>query len=384
MRVGDLIDTMQRLAPLELAEPWDRVGLQVGRSDADLREGVLLTIDLTERVLREAIERGVGAIIAYHPPLWTPPERLTDATSKERVLLGAAESKIAVYAPHTALDAAVGGVTDWLCAALGDTEFDPAKPKPGGDVRALRPAQRHTPSQEVKVVTFLPADKLDDVRNAMASAGAGIIGAYRVCSFSGEGEGTFFADAGANPAVGEAGRLERVPERRLEMVCAAEALPLVLETLRRFHPYEEPATDVYDLRAQPVRGAGVGRRLVLDQPVRLRDLADRLRRRLGHARIKLAPPDAADREITRIGVVPGAGEDMAPVAARQGCEVFVTGEMRHHSVLAALHDGLCVLLAGHTNTERGYLCHLSDRLARAMPGVAFHVSERDADPLTPL
>ena len=81
MRVADLIQTMQRLAPLEFAEPWDRVGLQLGRDDADLRSGVLLTIDLTERVLTEAIERDVGAIIAYHPPLWTPPVRLTDATS---------------------------------------------------------------------------------------------------------------------------------------------------------------------------------------------------------------------------------------------------------------------------------------------------------------
>ena len=384
MRVADLIQTMQRLAPLEFAEPWDRVGLQLGRDDADLRSGVLLTIDLTERVLTEAIERDVGAIIAYHPPLWTPPERLTDATSKERVLLGAAEAKIARYAPHTALDAAPGGVTDWLCAALADADFDPQHAKLPGDVRALRSAERRSHNQEAKVVTFLPASAIDQVRNAMASAGAGIIGQYRVCSFSGEGEGTFFAGAGAKPAVGEAGRLETAAERRLEMVCAEHALPLVLETLRRFHPYEEPAIDVYQLRAQPVRGAGVGRRLVLDQPVRLRDLADRLRRRLGHARIKLAPPDAADREVTHIGVVPGAGEDLAPLAAGEGCEVFVTGEMRHHSVRAALHDGLCVMLAGHTNTERGYLCHLADRLGVEMPGVEFCVSERDADPLTPL
>ncbi|MEL7474430.1 MAG: Nif3-like dinuclear metal center hexameric protein, partial [Planctomycetota bacterium] len=199
--------------------------------------------------------------------------------------------------------------------------------------------------------------------------------------FAVTGAGTFFGGDETQPAVGEKGRLETVDEHRLEMVCGRSALPLAVETLRNFHPYEEPPIDVYDLRPAPERALGVGRRLVLDQPATLAELGQRLRVGLGHSRIKLAPPDAAERTVTHIGVVPGAGEDLYAIARDEGCEVFVTGEMRHHSVLAALHDDLCVLLAGHTNTERGYLPHLGARLHKAMPEVAFQVSQRDADPL---
>src|SRR5690606_27066841 len=104
---------------------------------------------------------------------------------------------------------------------------------------------------------------------ALASAGAGIIGKYQVCSFAAPGLGTFFGGEGASPTTGQAGRLENVPEVRLEMVCSKAALALAMETLERFHPYEEPAVDVYELVGRPLRHAGAGRRLSLDQPATL-------------------------------------------------------------------------------------------------------------------
>jgi putative NIF3 family GTP cyclohydrolase 1 type 2 len=102
------------------AEDWDRVGLHVGDPARDLAGPVLLTIDLTERVLDEAIGLRASAIVAYHPPIWKPLDRITSATATERIVRGAIEAGIAVYSPHTALDAAAGGVTDWLteCVAV--------------------------------------------------------------------------------------------------------------------------------------------------------------------------------------------------------------------------------------------------------------------------
>src|SRR5689334_5820304 len=104
-RVQDLIDIMQQIAPLEYAEGWDRVGLLVGDSRRVLTGPVLLTIDLTERVLGEAIRAGCSAIIAYHPPIFDPLNRVTDATPRQRVVLRAIEANVAIYSPHTALDA---------------------------------------------------------------------------------------------------------------------------------------------------------------------------------------------------------------------------------------------------------------------------------------
>ena len=374
MRVANLIEAMETVAPLRYAEPWDRVGLLIGRPESPLTGGVLLTIDLTEPVLQEAMEKGARAIVAYHAPIWEPITRLTSESVRGRILLGCAEAGISVYTPHTALDAAPGGVTDWLCEGLsaGGDRID-------GDCRALTPLVEDDRSR-TKIVTFVPENDLERVRSALATAGAGHIGGYELCSFSTLGEGTFLGGEQTKPAIGQAGCLETVDERRLEMMCSKSGVALAIETLRKFHPYEEPVIDVYELLGTAQRHVGAGRRLVLDQPTTMRELAERCRSFLDRARIKVALP-AGDRPITHIGVVPGAGESLLPEAIGEQCQAFVTGEMRHHQVMEALHAGLAVMLCGHTNTERGYLPRLAKQLLAAMDGVDVSCSVADEDPM---
>jgi len=381
MTVNDLIAALESIAPLAAAEPWDRVGLHVGSGSHPLHGPVLVTIDLTERVLGEAVEAGCSAVVAYHPPIWSPLDRLTDATPHQRIVRGAIEAGIAIYSPHTALDAAAGGMTEWLCEGLSSPAGEAAEGRIRGDCRALDPLNRTHPDRQVKIVTFVPADALDRVRAALGTAGAGGIGNYKLCSFAAPGTGTFLPEEGTHPVVGEVGSLTRVDEYRLEMVCSRAQLPLAIETLRGFHPYEEPAFDVVEVAAVPERRVGSGRRLVLDQPATVGELADRLKAHLGaSSRIRLGTPwDDEDRRVKVLGVVCGAGESMFEKARAEGCEMFVSGEMKYHSVLAALHAGSGVILAGHTNTERGYLPRLARRLGEKLPGVDFRVSTLDRD-----
>jgi hypothetical protein len=98
-----------------------------------------------------------------------------------------------------------------------------------------------------KLVVFVPAEALDAVRDAVFEAGAGRIGAYERCSWYAEGTGTFMGGEGSEPTIGERGREERVPELRLETVFPEERHDDVVAALRRAHPYEEPAFDVYQL-----------------------------------------------------------------------------------------------------------------------------------------
>lgn len=378
MIVQDLMDAMETIAPLRAAEPWDKVGLQLGVPSRPIGGPILLTIDLTENVLKEAVGMHAGAIIAYHPVIWKPLEQLTDATHTERIVRGAAEAGIAIYSPHTSLDATPGGVTDWLCEGLS-AEVGAAEPdRIHGDCRGLSPARGGATEREVKVITFVPSTHADQLRSAMATAGAGGIGSYRLCSFSVEGEGTFLPMDGAEPAVGQIGELERVRERRLEMVCSKRSLPLVIETLKEFHPYEEPAFDIVELVPEPVRRAGSGRRLVLDRPATVGELGDRLKAHLGRARIRFAL-SGDDRPMRTIGVVPGSGGSMIDLALGEGCDVFVTGEMTHHDILAARQAGMSVLLAGHSNTERGYLSRLADKLTERLGKADVRVSSMDRD-----
>ena len=100
-----------------------------------------------------------------------------------------------------------------------------------------------------KLVVFVPPSSLDVVRDALFAAGAGRIGDYERCSWYAEGTGTFLGGEGTSPAIGEAGREERVTELRLETVYPDELHDRVLAALRAAHPYEEPAFDVYALVA---------------------------------------------------------------------------------------------------------------------------------------
>lgn len=373
---------MEQIAPLSLAESWDRVGLLAGDSSRECRGPILLTIDLTESVMAEAIALRAGAVVAYHPPIWEPLTRITSATPRQRIILRALEHNIAIYSPHTALDAVSGGVTDWLCEGLSGAEESVTGSKVLGDCRALTPAASTPAGQRLKIVTFVPVSSAESVRQALASAGAGRIGNYEVCSFATPGTGTFLGKEGTNPRIGEAGRIESVEELRLEMVCGKHSLALAIDTLRRFHPYEEPAIDIYELASQPKRTIGPGRRLVLDQPATVAELAQRLKRWTKRDRVRYALTSLdQDKPVTFVGVCPGAGASLSKIARQEGCEVFVTGEMSHHDVMGALHAGMSVVLGNHTSTERGYLPRLKHKLASLLPQLTFHVSQQDQDPL---
>src|SRR5690606_21819815 len=113
MRLEEVLQTIRPLAPEHLAESWDKVGLQLGHGDWPVRRA-LLCIDLTEAVLAEAIETEAQLIVAYHPPIFSPLVRLTGDDWKGRIVLACAQRGIAIYSPHTALDAAEDGVNDWL------------------------------------------------------------------------------------------------------------------------------------------------------------------------------------------------------------------------------------------------------------------------------
>ncbi len=362
-RMQDIMDAMQAIAPLEYAEEWDNVGLLLGKRDAPARR-VMLTIDLTEDVMAEAIQKSTQAVISYHPVLFKATKRITDQDPMGRLLLLALHHDMAVYSPHTALDAIAGGVTDWLADCVGS-----------GYRRPLVPTEMIPVSRNVKLVTFVPAADVDRLRDALASAGGGRIGDYSHCTFGILGEGTFWGREGAtNPSVGQSGSLQRVEEVRMEMVCPAKALPALIATLRHFHPYEEPAFDLIPLRPIPVENTGSGRKIVLDQPVSVETIAHRVKEHLGIPALKATDPS---KVVSKVAVIPGSGADFLETVIQEECDLFLTGEMTHHQALSAELRGCSVILTGHTNSERGYLPFLRDRLLKALPNLEIEISRMD-------
>lgn len=357
---------MDQLAPPVLAQSWDNVGLLVGDRAAPCRR-VLLCIDLTPPVMKEAIACKADLVIAYHPPIFKPIKRLlADSPGTESVIHGAVAHAIAVYSPHTALDAAPGGTNDVLAELCGLSHVEPFE-----FVAAS--------GSQVKIVTFVPPAHLDRVATAMFSAGAGRIGGYEQCSYRLEGQGTFFGTESTNPRLGQRGRLEKVNETRLEMVAPEEKLPEVVTALRNAHPYEEPAFDLYPLHSPPV--AGIGRTGILPHGTRLRQLATRLARQTqSRTTMVVGPPE---RVVRRAAVCVGAAGLLPLEKSRSAdCDVIITGEIRHHDALTLLRRDRSAVALGHWESERPVLRPLARRLGRMLPGVRFEISGKDAPPFT--
>jgi dinuclear metal center YbgI/SA1388 family protein len=366
------VDALAELSPLRYAESWDNVGLLLGVASSEPAVSrALFTIDLSDAVLTEAIERRVELVVAYHPPLFGPVRRLDAQSPATRVLLRAARAGIAIFSPHTALDAAPGGVNDWLAQGLGEGELEPLVDAAALDREA-----------ELKLVTFVPAEAADRLRAALSAAGAGNIGDYSECSSQVAATGTFLGSASANPAVGQNGRLETVAELRLEMVCPRGVLGRVARVMRDVHPYEEPAWDVYPLAPRPTAGYGMGRALTLAAPATLAALVARLKIHVGRATLRVAAsaPQRDGAPIRRIAVCAGSGKSV--FEGTRGFDAYVTGELSHHAVLAHLAAGSSVILCEHSTSERGYLPAYAARFAERTGGaVETLISAADREPL---
>ena len=372
MHLEEILERLRRLSPEALAEPWDRVGLQVG-DVADPKWHVrraMLCIDLTEPVLAEAVKKKADMIVSYHPPIFDTLTSLTDKDWKQRIIVEAVRRRIAVYSPHTALDAAEHGLNDWLAAGLD--------PKAGTNTaRCFRPIEPTVMdgSRQFKIVTFLPREAEKQLRRAMAQAGAGRIGNYDFCSYNVDGYGTFRPSPAALPTIGTAGHLEKVHELRMEMVCPAAALSLVIGALLSSHPYEEPAFDIYPMHAPTESSTtGAGRLLDFERPVTVNHLVERIKHRLGVQYLAVATPKK-HRPIRHVGLCAGAG---GALLAKAGyIDLFFTGEMRHHDILSAQSRGIAVILAGHTQTERPYLPVYRRRIAELTEDVHWWTSRAD-------
>jgi dinuclear metal center YbgI/SA1388 family protein len=360
MKLADLIEILEKIAPPTLAESWDNVGLLAGNPSTDVSR-VLLTIDFTSAVAEEARAGACQLVIAYHPPIFHPLKRLTAGSP----VFDAIRGGIALYSPHTALDCADGGTNDMLADILGLADRTPLRPGAAA-------------ADHVKLVTFVPAEQVDALSQALFDAGAGRIGDYTQCSFRAAGHGTFFGQSGTNPAVGQSGRLEQAPEVRLETLVPLPCVAAVVAALRKAHPYEEPAFDLNALAPLPAsRGMG---RIGLVSPTPRQVLLARIKQGLGVQQLLVAGPTLG--EITRAAVCAGACGNLLSDAVAAGAEMFVTGEVRHHDALKATAAGMTVVCALHSNSERPVLGRLAARMKAGAPALEFGVSRADRDPFT--
>ncbi|MCS3879661.1 Nif3-like dinuclear metal center hexameric protein [Gordonia amarae] len=358
-----IIGVLDEAYPRRLAESWDSVGLVCGDPD-DTVARALVCVDVTDRVVDQAIADGAGLILAHHPLLLRGVDSVAADTPKGRIVHRLIRSGIGLFTAHTNADSARPGVSDALAAEFGLLDTVPLRPL-------------HVPPMD-KWVVMVPEGSSDQVSEAMFAAGAGEIGDYRDCSWSVVGVGQFEPQAAANPTIGEIGRRERVDEARVEMVAERRLRATILAALRTAHPYEEPAFDVLEL-ADLDSDLGLGRIGHLPQPMTAADFVALAQRKLNGPWGVRGTGDPAAM-IATVAVCGGAGDSLLGAAAAAGVDAYLTGDLRHHPADEALRAGGPVLVdAGHWATEFPW-CAQAAALLRERAGIGATVFAESTDP----
>lgn len=325
----EIFQAIEKLAPRELAYQWDNVGLQVGNFSAEVKR-VMVTLDVLETVVDEAIDKKVDLIVAHHPLLFKSPKRINTDDVQGRIVQKLLKHDITVYAAHTNLDAANGGVNDMLCDIIGikNTEI-------------LMESNEET---LIKLVVYVPSTHVNPVRDAMGDSGAGHIGNYSHCTFETEGTGTFKPLDGTDPFIGTKGKMEYVKEAKLETIVSEKKLSTVLHQIKQVHPYEEVAYDSFILTNNGEKH-GVGRVGELTNGMTLRELSNHVKKVLDVPTLRITGD--LNQQVRKIAVLGGSGEDYIHEAKAKGADVYLTGDMSFHYAQDAWQMGLSLIDPGH-------------------------------------
>ncbi|XP_072340208.1 NIF3-like protein 1 isoform X1 [Scyliorhinus torazame] len=342
MELAEVVSVLGRLAPLALAESWDNVGLLVEPSPPHQVRTLLLTNDLTEDVMEEALRVQAQLILSYHPPLFRPVTRVTMATWKERLVVRALENRVAIYSPHTAFDASPHGVNDWLAKGLGDCSTVPltisvgdAFPSPGSHRLEVTLPEGF----DVSLLTEL--ESLQGVRVTEQPLSSG---------------------------------------SRLSLTCPRKALAEAVRLVSAVNDLRA-GPEIVELQKPPIPHTGMGRLCILREKVSVATLIERVKDhlKLAHVRLALGTRKTLDSPVASVALCAGSG---ASILRGVEADVFLTGEMSHHEVLDAVAAGTSVVLCEHSNTERGFLTELRDVLTQHLQSqVTVLVSAVDKDPL---
>jgi len=355
IRGNEVIQAMEKIAPPELAWPKDPIGLQLGDPDKEVK-GILVTLDVNEEVVDEAISRGANWIVTHHAVIYRPLQTIRTDEPAGRVVAKLLAYGIQVYCAHTNLDAAVGGVNDALAEKLGLNNLE-----------VLIPTHEE---KWKKLVVFVPEDHHDPVLQAVCEQGAGWIGNYSHCTFNVEGTGTFYPQEGAQPFIGQQGKLERVKEVRLETIVPESLQQAVIEAMLQAHPYEEVAYDVYPL---DLRGKvqGFGRIGELEEPMTLKQLALHAKQAFGLEGLRVV--GELGKTVRKVAVLGGSGGRYFSDAKNKGADVYITGDVDYHVAQDALAAGLSIIDPGHHVEHHAveYLCEaLRKQLGERVPIMA--------------
>lgn len=361
MKVKDITNYLEQLAPLAYQESYDNSGLLIGDPQQEVT-GASITLDVTEAVIDEAIANGDNVIIAHHPLIFNGVKKLTGKHWVERCVIKAIQNKIALYAIHTNLDNIHTGVNRMIAEKLGLANLQVLNPKK---------------DLLTKLVSFVPPENTQAVLDALYEAGGGEIGNYDHCSFKTEGTGSFRPGEKATPYVGTNNEDETVQENRIEIIFPSHISGKIIGALHKSHPYEEVAYYLTPL-ANKHQEVGSGMIGYLESPMDAEAFLKMLKSKMNTDCIRHTY--ICRKEIRKVALCGGAGSFLLNHAKSQGADIFITGDFKYHEFFEA-DDQIIIADIGHFESEQYTKDLLYDILSKKITNIAFRLSEVQTNPI---
>lgn len=361
MQLSEVTTYLETVAPLAYQESYDNAGLLVGSPKQEINQA-LITLDVTEAVLDEAIATKSNLIIAHHPLIFGGIKKLNGKNEVERCVIKAIQNNIAIYAAHTNLDSVIGGVNSKICEKLGLQ-----------NCRVLSPAE----GQLKKLVTFIPFDHAEKVQQALFATGAGQIGNYDSCAYTVAGKGSFRGNEEARPFVGKKGEIHYENEIRFETIFPKHLQGKVIAALLQAHPYEEVAYDIFSLdNVHPQVGIG----MIGELPKEMTEtkFLRNTKKVFGTGAIRHSP--LLGKNVKKVAVCGGAGSFLIRQAIGAKADIFVTGDLKYHQFFEA-EDKIVLADIGHFESEQFTKEVFYELLTKKFPKFAIRLSTVNTNPV---
>ena len=362
MQLKQISQFIESIAPLAFQESYDNAGLIIGQPDDEI-SGILITLDITEEILDEAISKKLNLIVCHHPIVFSGIKKLNGKNYIERCVAKAIKNDLAIYAAHTNLDSVFGGVNSMICEKLELKNCHILAPTPG----FLK-----------KLVTFVPTADAEKVRQAIGEAGAGHIGNYDSCSYNITGQGTFRGNEQTNPYVGEKNQIHTEEEIRIETIFPKHIQSKVIQSLLQAHPYEEVAYDIYPLDNE-YNQAGIGMIGELAQPMDEMPFLKKLKTVFNCSVVKHT--QLLGKPIQKVAVCGGSGSSYLNKAIAQKADIFISGDFKYHQFFDA-EKQIIIADIGHYESEQFTKEVFYELLTKKFPKFAVHLSAFNTNPVS--
>ena len=361
MKLKDLCSYLDSAVPLSFQEDYDNSGLQIGVPEREI-SSAMITLDVTEEVIDEAISEKCDIIISHHPLIFKGIKRVTGRTFTERLLYKAVKHDIAVYSSHTNLDIFSNGVSRKMAEKL-DLK----------DIKVLSPLEKRL----FKLVTYIPETHLEKVREALFEAGAGVIGNYDRCGFTTSGTGSFRGSENTKPFTGEKVKIHFEKEIRFETVLFSHLKEKVIKALLDVHPYEEVAYDIYALENDNVE-VGSGCVGDLNDAMAENDFLKLVSSVFDAKGIRYSKPTG--KPVRKVAICGGSGASLLNVAIASGADTYLTSDIKYHNFFDA-DNKILLIDTGHFESEKFSTEILYSLIIKKFPKFAVRFSETNTNPI---